>query len=308
MHSIFLYIFTLVLVGLSVWYMIWISKWCEILNTIEFGTIYTSSLLWSVGIYKYTQQHSESTYTHPHDMDIVHTQQGNKACVVNRSVKTFPQDYTTSEVDHLFSTYTTLYIQNLDRNALPQTTCHIVALPLGVDFHTIATKPFWGIPQTSWQNQEKHLLSLRNKALPLVQRKRKTLVTWNNTSTTSNRHTKNGYKSRPQLWKECMSNSDVFDIGTGNRNETWKKMSQYAFVYSPIGDGFDCHRTWEALALGCIVIAQSNPTIKEFVDKYPIILHDDPDKITQEDLQRWQQQYTPATLEDLQIRNFLNFN
>ena len=32
---------------------------------------------------------------------------------------------------------------------------------------------------------------------------------------------------------------------------------KYAFVVSPYGGGPDCHRTWEALALGCIPIIKS---------------------------------------------------
>jgi hypothetical protein len=38
------------------------------------------------------------------------------------------------------------------------------------------------------------------------------------------------------------------------RDETWKKMSEYQFIISPYGNGYDCHRTWEAILLGCIPI------------------------------------------------------
>jgi hypothetical protein len=38
------------------------------------------------------------------------------------------------------------------------------------------------------------------------------------------------------------------------RFETWKNQIKYAFVLSPFGHGLDCHRTWEALCLGCIPI------------------------------------------------------
>ena len=39
-----------------------------------------------------------------------------------------------------------------------------------------------------------------------------------------------------------------------NRSELWRRHGNYAFVISPPGHGLDCHRTWEALALGCIPI------------------------------------------------------
>jgi len=38
--------------------------------------------------------------------------------------------------------------------------------------------------------------------------------------------------------------------------EYWKKTSEYAFVVSPFGNGYDRIRTFEALCLGCIVIMQ----------------------------------------------------
>ena len=42
------------------------------------------------------------------------------------------------------------------------------------------------------------------------------------------------------------------------RRFLFKRIGQFAFVASPPGNGFDCHRTWEALILGCIVIVQNS--------------------------------------------------
>lgn len=39
-----------------------------------------------------------------------------------------------------------------------------------------------------------------------------------------------------------------------SRDKTWRNQSLFAFVLSPAGGGLDCHRTWEALNLGCIPI------------------------------------------------------
>jgi len=94
--------------------------------------------------------------------------------------------------------------------------------------------------------------------------------------------------------KECV-------LFTGSRSDMWKKMSEYAFVYSPIGNGFDCHRTWEALTLGCIVIAQDSPTIREFTGKFPIIIRDDVQNIKAKDLENWLQKYSSTPLGDLSI-------
>jgi hypothetical protein len=43
------------------------------------------------------------------------------------------------------------------------------------------------------------------------------------------------------------------------RINTWKTQSEYAFVISPHGNGLDCHRTWEAIALGTIPIVKTSP-------------------------------------------------
>ena len=44
-----------------------------------------------------------------------------------------------------------------------------------------------------------------------------------------------------------------------SKEETYINQSKYSFVLSPLGHGMDCHRTLEALILGCIVIVQTSP-------------------------------------------------
>src|SRR5262249_46387 len=43
-----------------------------------------------------------------------------------------------------------------------------------------------------------------------------------------------------------------------SRSEMWRQRGQYAAVLSPHGGGLDCHRTWEALALGHLVVVPSS--------------------------------------------------
>jgi hypothetical protein len=49
-----------------------------------------------------------------------------------------------------------------------------------------------------------------------------------------------------------------------NQTTYFEKMNAYSFVASPEGNGPDCHRTWEALYLGCIPIATRNAFIDYF--------------------------------------------
>jgi hypothetical protein len=53
------------------------------------------------------------------------------------------------------------------------------------------------------------------------------------------------------------------------------------FIPSPAGNGLDCHRTWEALYLGCVPVILKN----EFCgDKsWPILIVDDWDELIRQD-------------------------
>jgi hypothetical protein len=63
--------------------------------------------------------------------------------------------------------------------------------------------------------------------------------------------------------------------------ETWKIMSSYKFIISPHGNGIDCHRTWEALVLGCIPIMKSSP-LNPMFEGLPVLIVNEWSEITQE--------------------------
>jgi hypothetical protein len=50
--------------------------------------------------------------------------------------------------------------------------------------------------------------------------------------------------------------------------------SNYQFVLSPHGAGLDCHRTWEALLLGCIPIVKTAKLNDLFTDLPVIVVND----------------------------------
>jgi hypothetical protein len=54
------------------------------------------------------------------------------------------------------------------------------------------------------------------------------------------------------------------------RQVSWERQIEYAFVLSPRGNGRDCHRTWEALILGCIPIVKMSP-IDSLYDDLPVL-------------------------------------
>jgi len=58
------------------------------------------------------------------------------------------------------------------------------------------------------------------------------------------------------------------------RIENWKTQSNFAFVLCPHGNGLDCHRTWEALCLGCIPIVKTS-NLDELYTNLPVLIVND---------------------------------
>ncbi|MEM7294430.1 MAG: hypothetical protein AAF420_13705, partial [Pseudomonadota bacterium] len=59
-----------------------------------------------------------------------------------------------------------------------------------------------------------------------------------------------------------------------SREESWQSLSRHAFVVSPHGNGLDCHRTWEALSLGCIPIVKRS-ALSPLFDDLPVLIVED---------------------------------
>jgi hypothetical protein len=59
---------------------------------------------------------------------------------------------------------------------------------------------------------------------------------------------------------------------------------------SPHGNGLDCHRTWESLALGNIVIVKRSP-LDPLYEGLPVVIVDDWREITAERLDEWHRRY-----------------
>ena len=64
------------------------------------------------------------------------------------------------------------------------------------------------------------------------------------------------------------------------RTISWTTQAQYAFVVSPFGNGYDCHRTWEALLLGCIPIVKTSG-LDSLYDELPVLIVQDWSDITE---------------------------
>lgn len=137
----------------------------------------------------------------------------------------------------------------------------ITHLPIGMDYHTISSIPHswgnnkdhaWGDNMTPVE-QEKQLDAIKKSSPEFWNRKKKCYSNFH-----FNMNTKFAYDRKDA--KELIEPELVFyQPEMVSRVESWRTQSEYAFVLSPHGGGLDCHRTWEALCLGCIVIVKTSP-------------------------------------------------
>ena len=133
----------------------------------------------------------------------------------------------------------------------------IFPIPLGMDYHTLNEK------STSWGNkkspiyQEHDLLNIYNNSLKFEHRKNKiySFFHLNVNPKKGREHTKDRFNAKYYL---NFNPLNIYQKYAMNRNDTWKEMSKYKWIASPHGNGLDCHRTYEAIALGCIPIVKTS--------------------------------------------------
>lgn len=128
----------------------------------------------------------------------------------------------------------------------------LTQIPIGMDYHTMAARDHeWG-PKTSPLDQERILFKIRQSAKPLEQRLVKAYANFHFLMNT--KYSYDRIDAINKIPKSCV----FYEPKKVARINTWKTQSEYAFVISPHGNGFDCHRTWEAIALGTIPIVKTS--------------------------------------------------
>lgn len=162
----------------------------------------------------------------------------------------------------------------------------VTLMPIGMDYHTMTTSAQWG-PLMSVQSQEEIIETIKNKALPFYEKEVKCYI--NFLSTLGRRIDRK--EASENINKELV----VFEQIGITRVQTWINQTKYAFVVSPHGNGMDCHRTWEALILGCIPIVKTSP-LDELYEDLPVLIVNDWKDITKELLEN--------TIEDFKHRTF----
>lgn len=171
----------------------------------------------------------------------------------------------------------------------------ISGIPIGIDFHMLCERPIWGESVASAWEQEQLVHSIRKGLPPAERRICKVYVdfAWQRGfSLTHYRtyHPLKGATITEHRWRTAKrvrkSDAVVCQGSPLSRSEMWRKRGEYAFVLSPHGMGLDCHRTWEALALGHIVLVPSS-ALDGLYSGLPVIPLNSWSEITAENLEKW---------------------
>lgn len=146
----------------------------------------------------------------------------------------------------------------------------LFSLPIGINIHNLWSNPLeWGGGFILPAMQELQIATISEQAKNFELRNKKIFCNWHFSIDRSNR-------------KECFAKIDhsicYFQEQPTPVAQTWELQSQFQFVLSPHGAGLDCHRTWEALILGCIPVIQSS-SIDDLFTELPVIIINDWEEI-----------------------------
>lgn len=153
----------------------------------------------------------------------------------------------------------------------------IIQLPIGLDYHTISNNPkhYWVSPneETTPFAQENILKDIITTSKPFYERIPKIYVNFSKGN--------DKFKQREKSLKIIPKNLMELNTNFVPRTKNWNIMTDYTFILSPFGVGMDCHRTWEALCLGCIPIICA-PNFKKLFDELPVLIVDDWSQINED--------------------------
>ena len=181
------------------------------------------------------------------------------------------------------------FAQNITDISSPK----IVQMPIGLDYHTISSDPnhWWKIHDEGSKpvEQESILTNFRGSMKPFDER---TCKIFSNVH-----HRLDRYGDRGSAISALYNQPGLIENAATflSRSQTWEKMCNCSFVLSPFGNGYDCHRTWEALCLGAIPIIRAKQFKSLFAD-LPVLNVDEWSDVTPELLQ--------TTLREFKERKF----
>ena len=166
-------------------------------------------------------------------------------------------------------------------------------IPIGIDYHTIGYKSEsggWGEKGTP-PEQEEQLRSVLNTLKATGLRKKRAFVDFQFSDSMHGEYQFG--EDRKSIFNRLLKTGLIDYSSWMKRSDLWKTKGEYAFSISPHGNGLDCHRTWEDLILGCIVIVKTSP-LDPLYEGLPVVIVQDWAEITDENLDEWLMRYGDA--------------
>jgi hypothetical protein len=165
------------------------------------------------------------------------------------------------------------HTQNHDGHPHPK----LKPFPIGLDFHTPR-------PETTPANLHEQLLFIRRDRRPAQELPLRVFCDFRDTP------------ERREVLATLRSCDHIEFLSSRlAQADIWKRYAQYPFVVSAKSNGLDCHRTWELLYLGCIVITQTSPLDPLFSGLPVVIVRDWREVRRPENLTAWIAQFGELT-------------
>lgn len=156
----------------------------------------------------------------------------------------------------------------------------IEAMPIGLDFHSAWQNPrHYSGRYILPAHQEGELRRICRAAKKFSKRDPLIVCDWIG-------HSRYGDREEARLG--IPENARFVPTRRLPRHELWQEYSKHAFVASPSGMGMDCHRTWEAIALGCVPIVKRSP-LARLTEGMPVLVVESWSQVTFEYLLEQQQ-------------------
>ncbi|MER2606698.1 MAG: hypothetical protein ABTQ29_12760 [Siculibacillus sp.] len=192
---------------------------------------------------------------------------------------TVPSDIPAATVEALLNSehLVAWYTQNHDGTAHPK----LFPFPIGLDLHSIRGAPFTPAQRVAY------LSRVRDRR---VEADRLPLRVFTDLSVNAN-------SGERRAIRETLYGVEHVDFLAERLSirGIWRKYASYPFVLSTHGYGLDCHRTWEVLYLGGIVVTKRSSLDPLYRD-LPVVIVDDWSEVASLDnLARWRDRYAPLT-------------
>ena len=204
--------------------------------------------------------------------------------------RSVPSSYKTSTVRTLLESpkITLWFTQNYDGSIKHQ---KIKPIPIGFDLHTQK----WLIGHSVY-DKISFIASQRSK-----HKNRKVLC---------DAHLTISHSERSKMIKIIKDNKDiVFTKESKPFVDIIKLYGTHEFIISPRGNGIDCHRTWEAILAGCIVITRTSPLDEMFIsNKLPVVIIQEWSELNDDlpqKLEKWSHEYSHLTYSHIVIPKLL---